>query len=80
MQKLKEYTKHPGSFIVFILIILATIITVGTMLFLVAYILLKGIPNITPQLFEWKYNSDNVSMSLFRCISCGVRKKRIKIS
>ena len=62
MQKLKEYTKHPGSFIVFILIILATIITVGTMLFLVAYILLKGIPNITPQLFEWKYNSDNVSM------------------
>ena len=62
MQKLKEYTKHPGSFIVFILIILATIITVGTMLFLVAYILLKGIPNITPQLFEWEYNSDNVSM------------------
>ena len=56
MQKLKEYTKHPGSFIVFILITLATIITVGTMLFLVAYILLKGIPNITPQLFEWEYN------------------------
>ncbi len=62
MQKLKEYTKHPGSFLVFILIILATVITVGTMVFLVAYILIRGIPNITPELFEWKYTSENVSM------------------
>ena len=62
MQKLKEYTKHPGSFLVFILIILATVITVGTMVFLVAYILIRGIPNITPELFEWEYTSENVSM------------------
>lgn len=62
MQKLKEYTKHPGSFLVFILIILATVITVGTMVFLVAYILIRGIPNITPELFAWEYTSKNVSM------------------
>ena len=62
MQKLKEYTKHPGSFLVFILIILATVITVGTMVFLVAYILIRGIPNLTPELFEWEYTSENVSM------------------
>lgn len=62
MQKFKEYTKHPGSFIVFILIMLATVITVGTMIFLVAYILIRGIPNITPELFEWEYTSENVSM------------------
>ena len=46
----------------FSLIILATVITVGTMVFLVAYILIRGIPNITPELFEWEYTSENVSM------------------
>lgn len=36
--------------------------TIGTLLYLIAYILVTGIPNITPELFEWEYNSDNVSM------------------
>ncbi|MCD8036092.1 MAG: phosphate ABC transporter permease PstA [Clostridiales bacterium] len=61
-EKLREYLKHPGSFIVFILIMLAAIITVGVMVFIVAYILVNGIPNIMPELFEWEYNSKNVSM------------------
>ena len=37
-------------------------ITVGVMIFIVAYILIKGIPNITPELFAWEYTSKNVSM------------------
>ena len=61
-QKLKDYLHHPGSFIAFLLIMLAAIITVGVMIFIVAYILIKGIPNITPELFAWEYNSKNVSM------------------
>ena len=61
-EKLKEYMKHPGSFIVFLLIMAAAVITVGCMLFIVAYILVKGIPNIKPELFEWTYTSKNVSM------------------
>jgi len=31
-------------------------------LFLVGYILVKGIPHLTPSLFEWKYNSENASL------------------
>ena len=31
-------------------------------LFLVGYILFKGVPHLTPSLFEWKYNSENVSL------------------
>jgi phosphate transport system permease protein len=31
-------------------------------LFLVVYILIKGIPYLTPSLFAWTYNSDNVSL------------------
>ena len=29
---------------------------------IVGYILIKGIPNLTPELFAWKYTSNNVSM------------------
>jgi len=30
--------------------------------FLVGYILYKGVPNLTPSLFSWTYNSENVSL------------------
>ncbi len=59
---LKDRCRHPLSFIVFMLIILATVITVGAMLFIVAYILIKGIPHLSPEMFEFTYNSENLSM------------------
>lgn len=62
-EKIKEYLKHPASFAVFVLIMMAALVTVGVMVFIVAYILVKGIPNITPELFTWEYNSKNVSMT-----------------
>lgn len=59
---LKDRCRHPLSFIVFMLIILAAVITVGAMLFIVAYILIKGIPHLSPEMFEFTYNSENLSM------------------
>ena len=41
---------------------LATIITVGALLFVVGYILYKGVPNLSLKLFEWKYTTDNLSL------------------
>lgn len=61
-QKLKNYKKHPFSFIAMLLVILATVITVFTLFFLIVYILIKGIPNLKPELFEFTYTSENVSM------------------
>ena len=40
----------------------AAVITFAVLLFLIAYILINGIPNLKLSLFEWTYNSDNVSM------------------
>lgn len=40
----------------------AAIITVCTLLFLVGFILVKGIPHIKPSLFSLTYNSENVSL------------------
>ena len=61
-QKLKSYSKSPLSLVLFLLVSLSTLITVSVIIFLLAYILIKGIPHITPELFAWEYNSENVSL------------------
>lgn len=61
-QKLKTLIKHPASLTMFLLTWGAALITIAVVLFLVAYILIKGVPNIRPSLFAWEYNSENVSM------------------
>ncbi len=62
MSKFKEYLKHPFSLILRILIGLCALITVASVLFIIFYILFKGVPNLTTDLFSLKYNSENVSM------------------
>jgi phosphate transport system permease protein len=37
-------------------------VTLCVLLFIVGFILVKGIPHITPKIFEWEYNSGNVSL------------------
>ncbi len=59
---LRQYRGHKGSLAVRLLLYGAAVFTIGLLLFLIAYILVKGIPNLTPELFAWKYTSENVSM------------------
>ena len=54
--------KHPLSLILRAAVFAATAVTVGVLIFLVAYILVKGIPHLTPELFAWEYTSDNASV------------------
>ncbi len=61
-QRLKAYRKSPLSFVLLVLVSLSAFLTVMTLFFLVAYILVKGIPYLTPSLFAWEYNSENVSL------------------
>lgn len=44
------------------LVCLGAFITVAVIVFIVGYILVKGIPALTPSLFSWEYTSDNVSL------------------
>jgi phosphate transport system permease protein len=60
--RLKSYARSPLSLVLFLLVCLAAVATFATLLFLVGYILIKGIPYLTPELFSWTYTSDNVSM------------------
>lgn len=61
-QKLKMYAHHPSSFLLALLVWISAIFTAVTLIFIVGYILIKGVPHLTPQLFELEYNSENVSM------------------
>lgn len=40
----------------------AAIVTLGVLVYLVGFILVKGVPYITPSLFSWVYSSENVSL------------------
>jgi phosphate transport system permease protein len=61
-QKLRAYRRSPKSLLLLILVILAAAITLGVLIMLIVYILVKGIPNLSLDLFAWEYNSENVSM------------------
>lgn len=61
-EKLRSYKTTPGSFILMLLVMLSAIITFAVLLFLIAYILINGIPHIKPELFALKYTSENGSL------------------
>src|SRR5699024_11165292 len=60
--KFRTYLKHPGSFILMLLVMLASVITFAVLIFLIAYILINGVPHITPSLFSLEYSSENASV------------------
>lgn len=60
--KMHSYLKNPASFIMMIFVMAAAVITFAALLFLIGYILIKGVPHLKPSLFELHYNTENVSM------------------
>ena len=60
--KMQSYKKHPGSLVLLLLVGLAVVLTVASLGYLIVYILVQGVPHLTPDLFAWKYTSENVSM------------------
>ena len=63
MKTLKKYKNYPFSFLLKIILWLSALITIGVVVSIVGYILIKGIPNLNLDLFAWKYNTTNVSMT-----------------
>ncbi len=61
-QRLKSYLRSPLSLCLLLLVSIAAFLTVASLVFLIVYILIKGVPYLTPSLFAWEYNSENVSL------------------
>lgn len=58
MSRKNKWEANSLSFLVY----LAATITFGMLLFIIGYILIKGIPHLSLDFFAWEYNSDNVSV------------------
>ena len=54
--------RKPLSFVLRCFVYLSAALTVGALGFLIAYILIKGLPHLSLELFAWEYTSDNCSM------------------
>lgn len=61
-EKLNAYLHKPGSLILMLLVMLAALMTFLVLFFLIAYILIKGVPHLKPELFAFRYTTDNVSL------------------
>lgn len=61
-QKLMMYKKRPKSLLLALAVLFCAAVCCFVVVFLIGYILVKGIPHLSPRLFEWEYNSENVSM------------------
>ena len=61
-ERLASYKRSPLSLFLAVLVVLSAAITLLVLAALLIYILAKGIPNLKPELFEWEYNTTNVSM------------------
>lgn len=61
-EKLQAYLYKPGSLILMLLVMLAAVMTFLVLFFLLAYILIKGVPHLKPELFAFRYTTDNVSL------------------
>lgn len=60
--RFKVYKKRPLSLVLFLAVILSAVVTFSVLIYLIGYILVMGIPNISWDLFAWEYNSENNSL------------------
>lgn len=56
------YKKRPGSLVMFMLVVLSAVLTIGVLFSLIFYILINGVSHIKPELFAWEFSTDNMSM------------------
>lgn len=61
-QQFISYKNAPGSALLALLVMLATFLTFLALFFLILYLLIKGVPHLSADLFVLHYTSDNVSL------------------
>ena len=60
--KINQYKRHPISALAALVTALGALTALTVLIFLVAYILVKGLPHISRDLFALNYTSENVSL------------------
>ena len=68
--QMKAYIKHPGSGVLALLTLLGAVLTFALLFFLIGYILVKGVPYLSTDLFSLTYNSENQHIHPDGCFTC----------
>ena len=61
-QRLTQYKGSPLSFILYLMVSLSALVTISVLIFILGYIIIKGVPYLKPGLFSLHYTSENVSL------------------
>ncbi len=61
-QAVRQLARNPLSLVLFLLVRLAALLTAGVFVLLVGYILVNGVPHLSPDMFALEYNSENLSV------------------
>lgn len=61
-RRLRRYRHKPLSLFLLLSVWTAALLTVLILVFLIGYLLIKGVPNLNLGLFAWTYTTENVSM------------------
>ena len=57
-----QYAKRPRSFFLLVMVMLSAVVTFGILFAIIAYILINGVAHIKPELFQWEFTPENMSM------------------
>lgn len=60
-RRMISYKRKPLSLVMLLLVALAALLSAAALVFIIVYVLVRGIPNLTLELFALTYDSDNVS-------------------
>lgn len=61
-QKMKSYKRDPLSLLLLFIVNFSSLLTVAILAFIIGFILVRGVPNLSLKLFELKYTTENVSL------------------
>lgn len=61
-QRARTLAKHPASLLLRLCVCFAALLTAAALIFIVVYILARGIPHLSLSLFSPKYTTENVSL------------------
>lgn len=62
VKKNRRHKRDLVSLLLYISVNVAALITLTALIFIIAYILIKGIPYLSTDLFAWEYTTENVSL------------------
>lgn len=61
-QRMKSYSRDPLSLVLLFIVNVSSLLTISILIFIIGFIMVRGVPSLSLKLFELKYTTENVSL------------------